>query len=114
VRRALADLAGLLAFVLVGVLSHEHALPLRALAHDAVPIVGGWFAVAAATRSYARGGWWQLLPWCVGLPLGVLARALWLGHPLDGKQAAFLVTTLLFGGAFVLAGRGVLRLVGRS
>jgi hypothetical protein len=111
VRRALADLAGLLAFVLVGVLSHEHALVLRSLLHDAVPLVGGWFAVAAVARSYRRGGWWQLLPWCVGLPLGVLIRALWLGHPLDGKQAAFLATTLLFGGAFVLAARGVARLL---
>jgi hypothetical protein len=112
VRRALADFAGLLVFVLVGVLSHEHALVLRALAHDAVPILGGWFVVAAVSGSYRRGGWWQLLPWCVGLPLGVLVRALWLGHPLDGKQAAFLVTTLLFGGAFVLAARRIARLVG--
>jgi hypothetical protein len=113
-RRALADLVALLAFVVVGVLSHEHALAGRALLHNAVPLLAGWFGVAAVSGSYRRGGWWQLLPWCVGLPLGVLARALWLGHPLDGKQAAFLVTTLLFGGAFVLAGRGVLRLVGRS
>jgi hypothetical protein len=113
-RRALADLLALLAFVVVGVLSHEHELAVRALAHDAVPLVGGWFAVAAVSRSYRRGGVRQLLPWCVGLPLGVLARALWLDHPLDAKQGAFLAVTLLFGGAFVLVGRGVLRLVSRS
>jgi hypothetical protein len=113
-RRALADLVALLAFVVVGVLSHEHALAGRALLHDVVPLLAGWFGVAAVSGSYRRGGWSQLLPWCVGLPLGVVARALWLGHPLGAKQGAFLVTTLLFGGAFVLAGRGALRLVGRS
>jgi hypothetical protein len=114
VRRALADGVALLAFVVVGVVSHEHALAGRALLHDAVPLLGGWFGVALAVGAYRRGGRRQLLPWCVGLPLGVLVRALWLGHALDGRQAAFLATTLAFGGAFVLAGRLALRRSARS
>jgi hypothetical protein len=113
VLRAATDAVALLAFVVVGVVSHEHSLVLRALAHDALPLLAGWFGVALASGAYTRGGRRQLLPWCVGLPLGVLARALWLGHPVDGKQAAFLVTTLVFAGAFVLAGRLALRLVRR-
>jgi hypothetical protein len=112
--RAAVDAVALLLFVVVGVVSHEHALVLRSLAHDAVPILGAWFGVALVCGAYRRGGRWMLLPWAVGLPLGVLVRALWLGHPLDGKQVAFTLTTLLFGGAFVLAGRLALRFLTRT
>jgi hypothetical protein len=113
-RRAAADALALLAFVVVGVVSHEHAVAGRALLHDAVPLLGGWFTVALLSGAYRRGGRWMLLPWAVGLPLGVLVRALWLGHPLDRHQLAFALTTLVFGGAFVLAGRLVLRAVTRT
>ncbi|MCW2977219.1 MAG: hypothetical protein JWM06_2500, partial [Actinomycetia bacterium] len=39
-------------FAVVGLLSHHASF--SAFARDAFPLLGGWFAVALATRLYAR------------------------------------------------------------
>jgi hypothetical protein len=96
-------------FAVVGLLSHHASL--SAFARDAFPLLGGWFAVALATRLYERFSIRRLLlTWAVGIAAGVLVRALILGRHLDRHQAAFLATSLVFTLLFVLALRAVARL----
>ena len=109
-RLAVADGLALVAFVTVGLLSHDHALSLAGYARDLLPLLVGWFGAAAAFGLYRSGGRRALLlTWAVGVPVGVLIRALALGRPLDGGEAAFLGVTLAFTGLFVLAFRAVTR-----
>lgn len=110
----LADAVSLVAFACVGLLSHGHAPTPAALARDALPLLGGWFTAATALRAYRRPTARRLLAtWALGVPLGVLARALVLGRDLDGRQVAFLLTTLALTLVFVASGRALLRLASR-
>lgn len=105
-----ADTAAIALFAVIGVLSHDHGLSFLRLLGDAGPIGGGWFVAAALFGAYRRPGWRTLLPtWLAGVTGGVLARAGILGRTLDGRQAAFLVTTLIITLLLVLG----LRLCGR-
>jgi len=54
-----------------------------------------------------------LSTWIVGVPLGILIRALALGRDLDGDQIVLLVISLVFTLLFVLAWRAALGLVAR-
>jgi hypothetical protein len=104
VRLALLDAAAILVFAIVGMLSHDRGLSASGFARDALPLLAGWFAVALVAGTYRRRSRRMLLlAWAIGIPLGVLLRALVLGRALDGHQAAFLVTTLIFTFLFVLA-----------
>ena len=109
---ALADALAVVAFVTVGLLSHDHTLSLTGYARDLLPLLAGWFAAAALFRLYRGGGrssYLSLLAtWLVGVPLGVGIRALVLGRSPDGKEAAFLGVALAFTGLFVLAFRALL------
>jgi hypothetical protein len=99
-------------FAVVGLLSHHASF--SAFARDAFPLLGGWFAVALATRLYARFSVRRLLlTWAVGIAAGVLVRALILGRHLDRHQAAFLATSLVFTLLFVLALRAATAAVAR-
>ncbi len=112
---AVADGLALVAFVTVGLLSHDHTLSLAGYARDALPLLAGWFAAAAVFRLYRGGGRFALLwTWAVGVPLGVAIRALVLGRSPNGKEAAFLVVALVFTGVFVLAFRAVTRLTAHA
>jgi hypothetical protein len=46
-----------------------------------------------------------LATWIVGVPVGILIRALALGRDPDGKEAAFLAVSLVFTLLFVVAWR---------
>jgi hypothetical protein len=110
VRLAVADGLALVAFVTVGLLSHDHAPSLGGYARDLLPLLAGWYGAAAAFGLYRGGGRRPLLlTWAVGVPAGVLIRALVLGRSLDGGEAAFLGVTLVFTGLFVLGFRAVTR-----
>jgi hypothetical protein len=107
---AAADLAAIGLFSLIGVLSHDHGLTALRVLRDAGPLAAGWLAAALLCGAYRRPGWRTLLAtWAIGVSAGVLLRAAILGRTLDGKQAAFLVTTLIATLILVL----VLRLAGR-
>jgi DUF3054 family protein len=94
------DAVALLVFVLVGVLTHDASV--GAFFRDAACILGGWFAVASATRLYVRGGWRRLVvTWLVGVSAGVLVRAAVVGH----LAFDFWGVALAFTAVFVLAGR---------
>jgi Protein of unknown function (DUF3054) len=97
-------------FAVVGLISH-HASP-WAFVHDALPLLGGWFAVALAMRLYERPTVVRLLvTWAVGITAGVLVRALILGRHLGGHEAAFLGVSLVFTLLFVVAARAATRVL---
>ena len=99
---AASDAAAIVVFAVVGLISHRASV--ATLAHDALPLLAGWFAVALAVQLYARPSVRRfLVTWSVGITAGVLLRALILGRHLNGKQAAFLATSLVFTLLFVLA-----------
>jgi hypothetical protein len=54
-----------------------------------------------------------LATWAVGITAGVLVRALILGRALDGKEAKFLLVSLVFTLVFIAALRTATDLVAR-
>jgi hypothetical protein len=101
-----ADAAGIVVFAVVGIISHG-ASP-GSFAHDALPLLGCWFAVALAARLYERPTVLRfLVTWLVGITAGVLVRALILSRHLGSKEAAFLAVSLVFTLLFVLAARAL-------
>jgi len=110
----LADALGILVFATVGLLSHDHTLSLSGYVRDALPLLAGWFAAALVFGAYrAPSARTLLLTWIVGVPLGILMRALALGRAFDGDQAVFLGISLAFTLLFVLAWRAALGLLAR-
>ena len=110
----LADALGILTFATVGLLSHDHALSLSGYARDALPVLEGWFAAALVFGAYRSPSTRTLLlTWIVGVPLGILVRALVLGRELDGDQLVFLAISLVFTLLFVLAWRTAFALAAR-
>jgi hypothetical protein len=108
----LADALGILAFATVGLLSHDHALSLSGYARDALPVLGGWYAAALVFGAYRTpSARTLLLTWIVGVPLGLLVRALALGRDFDGGQAVFLGITLAFTLLFVVGFRAAFALL---
>ncbi|HEY4349105.1 MAG TPA: DUF3054 domain-containing protein [Gaiellaceae bacterium] len=104
--RAIADGIGILVFVTIGLLSHHGGISATGYARDALPFLGCWFAAAALFRLYTRAESWRLAAtWALGVPVGVLIRALVLGRSLNGKEAAFLVVSLVTIGLLVPAMR---------
>jgi DUF3054 family protein len=104
VRLALLDAAAIVVFAIVGMLSHDRGLSASGFARDALPLLAGWFVVALLVGTYRRRSRRTLLvAWAIGIPLGVLLRAVVLGRALDRHQLAFLLTTLLFTLLLVLA-----------
>ena len=98
-----ADAVALVAFSVVGLLSHHGTVTAGGLAHDALPLLGGWFAAALVFRLYTRPSLGRLLAtWACGVTAGVAVRALVLGRSFDGHEAAFLGVALAFTLLFVL------------
>jgi hypothetical protein len=105
----LADGLAIVAFAVVGLLSHDHELSAGGFARVALPLLGGWFAAALLFGAYRRPSTRTLLlTWAVGVPLGILVRALVLGRSFDGGQAVFLGIALAFTLLSVLAFRAAL------
>lgn len=96
-----ADALAFVAFALVGMLSHD-GISAEGFLRDVVTLAAGWFAAAAGFALYRRPSRRALLlTWIVGVPVGVLVRALALGRATEPRQLAFLATTLVFSLAFV-------------
>jgi hypothetical protein len=105
---AAADAVAIVLFAAIGQLSHHGGVSLAGFARDALPLLGGWFLAAAAFGLYTRGGRRAfVLTWLVGVTAGVAVRALVLGRSLNGHEAAFLVTSLVFTLVLVLACRAL-------
>ena len=107
-RFAAADAAAILVFAAIGQLSHHGGVSAAGFARDALPILAGWFAAGAVFGVYARPGRRAfVLTWFVGVTAGVALRALVLGRPANGHEAAFLVTSLVFTLLLIGAGRAL-------
>ena len=106
---AATDAMAIVAFVTVGLVSHDHGISTSGYARDALPILVAWFGAAALFHTYRDGGVLRLLAtWAVAVPVGVLIRGLVLGRSLNGDQFEFLGVALVFSLLFVLAFRGAL------
>src|SRR5712671_4836611 len=101
---AASDALAIVAFVTVGLVSHEHGVGATGYARDALPILGAWFGVAALLGTYRDGSLRRLLAtWAIAVPVGVLVRGLVLGRSPDSDQVVFLGVALVFSLLFVLA-----------
>jgi len=101
-----SDAIAILVFAVVGLFSHKGGVSGTGLAHDALPLFGGWLVAAALFRLYVRPAAWRLAAtWLVGVAGGVVVRVLALGHHAVGKEAAFLGVSLAFTLLFVVAAR---------
>jgi hypothetical protein len=105
------DAAAIVVFVTIGLVSHHRGLNAAGYARDTLPLAAGWFGAAALFHLYGGHELRALLAtWALGIPAGVLVRALVLGHPLNGSEAAFLGVCLVVIGLLVGALRGALLL----
>ncbi len=101
-----ADITALLAFVVVGLVTHGVPVSAGAVLRTALPLGGAWFVLAPACGTYRRPGWRTLLvTWAVAVPAGVLLRQWWLGRPLGRATLVFLLTAWLLTLVFLAAGR---------
>lgn len=109
-RLAVADALAIVSFAAIGQLSHDGGVSAAGFARDALPLLAGWFGAAlvfGAYRSAAPRAF--VLTWLVGIGAGVAIRAAVLGRTVNGHQAAFLVTSLIFTLLLILAFRSLLR-----
>jgi hypothetical protein len=110
---ATADALAIVAFVTVGLVSHQHGVSATGYARDALPILGAWLGAAVVFKTYRLGGRRRLLEtWAVAVPLGVLIRGVVLGRSLGAGQFEFLGVALVFSLIFVLALRAAVTTVG--
>lgn len=106
----LADLVAMLAFVGVGIASHEEDLTVARVAATAAPLLGAWFSVAASTGLYRRDGLRPLVvTWLVAVPVAAVVRSVLRDGPWDERLVVFAAVALAFTALFVLAGRTVVR-----
>lgn len=104
---AVGDLGALLAFALIGLASHDRSIGAAGLARDWLP-----FAACYAAAALLRHAWTDprlatlVQAWLIGIPAGVLLRALVLGRELDVEQLEFLGVTLVVTLVLLLAWRG--------
>jgi len=108
------DALALIAFVVIGLLSHHVVGVLDGFARDAVPLLVAWFVTSIPARTYRRPGLRSLvITWGVAVPAGLLLRSAWVGDPTAGRLLLFLVVGLAFTLLFLLAGRGLVRAMTR-
>ena len=107
------DVLALLAFVLVGLSSHQMTSNVAAnLMRIAAPLLIGWFAVAPLIGAYrlpgpgTRGAFLlrSVLAWPLGIGVGLLLRNTVFGSPFS---PVFAIITLGFTGLFLLGWRAL-------
>jgi Protein of unknown function (DUF3054) len=109
---AMADAAALMVFVVAGIRSHHEVGALDTFLRNAVPLVVAWFAVSVVTAAYRRPGIRTLLwTWIVAVPTGLVVRSIWVGSPSGTRLLVFVGIGLVFTLLFLLAGRGVVKLI---
>lgn len=110
-----ADAAALVAFVAAGAVSHGGAGLLGSAAVTLACLFACWFGLAALLGAYRTPARRVRVAavWALAVPLAVLVRALVLGRTLNGHEAAFLATSLVFIALFVVAARLIAGLIAR-
>ena len=110
-----ADAVALLAFVAVGMRSHQIGAAAEVAARNAVPLAVTWALVSLAVGTYRRRDLVSLLTtWVVAVPLGLLARTWWVGSPQGGRVAVFLGVGMGFTVVFLMIGRGIAAAITRT
>jgi glycopeptide antibiotics resistance protein len=110
----LADAAALVAFVVIGLRGHRVGT-VEGFLRTAVPLLGAWFLVAWAARTYHRPGWRSLLRnWIVAVPVGLLVRTVIVGSPRGARILVFVAVGLAFSLLFLVLGRLLARLLARA
>lgn len=105
----LADALCILVFTCIGMLSHDKAITGNGIARDTVPLLGAWLGAALLLQAYRRPSARRVIgTWALAMPVGVLIRALVLGRDLNGRQLAFLITTMCFSALLIGGVRWVL------
>jgi hypothetical protein len=108
------DLAALIAFVLVGMRSHHEVTGLDLFARNAVPLCLAWCLTAGLLGTYAKPGLSPMVRnWLVAVPVGLVARSIWVGSPTGGEFVVFLAVGMTFTLLFLLIGRGLVAVVTR-
>ena len=110
------DAIALVVFAVIGLTSHHRGLGLHGLARDALPVLLGWFVVAAVVGTYRRPSWPLFLAtWIAGVSAGVFVRGLVLHrHVLGGRYLTFLAVTLGATWILIVALRGAVMVLTRS
>ena len=110
----LADAAALVVFVVVGLRGHRGST-IEGFLRNAVPLLGAWFLVAAASHIYRRPGWRSLLRnWILAVPIGLLVRTVIVGSPRGARILVFVAVGLAFTALFLILGRLLVRLLSRA
>lgn len=108
------DATAFVLFAVIGLANHEEGITAGGVARNAIPLAAGFFVAAAVLGAYRRPGIRSLLvAWAVGVPVGVLIRAVALERPADGSQVVFGVVALVTTLVLLLAWRGIASLASR-
>jgi hypothetical protein len=112
---AVADAAGLLAFVAVGLRSHRIGAIGEIFIRNAVPLAVAWITVSLVIDTYRRRDLASLfVTWAISVPAALLVRSWWLGSPRGDRLVVFVAVGLGFTLLFVLAARAAAALLTRS
>ena len=108
------DAFALVAFVLAGIRSHHEVGALDLIARNVIPLGISWLVVSAVVGTYRRPGLRTLLiTWVAAVPLGIVARSLWVGSPSGGELLVFVGVASAFTLLFLLVGRWIAASIGR-
>ena len=112
---ALADAVALIAFVAVGLRSHDIGPVAEVAARNIVPLAVTWAVVGLVVGAYRRRDLASLaITWVVAVPVALLVRARWVGSPQGGRIAVFVAVGLTFTLLFLLIGRAVIAVLTRT
>ena len=107
------DVLGIAAFVLIGMRSHSDAAAVSIFLRNFVPFTGSWVVVAWLVGTYRPptpiGLMATLL---IGIPIGVLLRALWVRSWSAGEVLTFALVALVFATMLIGLGRAISAVLG--
>lgn len=92
----LFDALALVAFAVIGVLSHDHSLDAASILRNALPLLIVWYVLAPILGTYKPPSWKALwIAWLVCIPLGTVLRSGILGHPKGSDFFSFLGVSMV-------------------
>ncbi len=107
------DVLALAGFVLIGMRSHSDAAAVSIFLRNFVPFTGSWLVVAWLVGTYRPptpiGLMATLL---IGIPIGVLLRALWVRSWSAGEVLTFALVALVFATMLIGLGRAISAVLG--
>ncbi|MEX2555977.1 MAG: DUF3054 domain-containing protein [Actinomycetota bacterium] len=108
----IGDAIAIALFAVIGLASHDEGITAGGVARNALPILAGWFVVAAFVGTYSRPGLrTMLITWVMAVPVGVVIRAIVLSRPADGSQIVFAIVTMTVTLVLLLGWRAIAAMV---